>query len=375
MPVKEMYTVVTRKRSAFVALILAFALLGAACSSNDNKTSTGGASSPSSGTPQGANINYASLTGKLDGSGSTFQDAFNQKAITQFKSKASGLTVTYTKSGSKAGKQDLGNNVVQFAGTDSLISATDAPLTAADALYFPTVGAPITVSYNLSGVSKLQLSGETLGSIFGSAITNWNDPKIAADNPGVSLPNKPIIVVHRNDGSGTTNNFTRYLTKAGGSDWTLGTGDTVTWPTTTQGADKSTGVATLVKTTDGAISYVDLADAVAADLTFASVKNSAGKFIAPTIDAAAAALAGAQVKDDLTYDPINASGDAAYPITSPTWVIVRKKQPNAATVSNLKGWINFLLTDGQGFAQSVGYAKLPTDMANKAIAQLDQITT
>jgi phosphate transport system substrate-binding protein len=370
-----MCILLTRKRSLFVAMIMALALLGAACSSNDNKTSTSAASSPSSGTPQGANIDYSKLTGKLDGSGSTFQDAFNQKAITQLKSKASGLTVTYTKSGSKAGKQDLGNNVVQFAGTDSLISATDAPLTAADALYFPTVGAPITVSYNLSGVDKLQLSGETLGGIFGGAITNWNDAKIAADNPGVSLPTKSIVVVHRTDGSGTTNNFTRYLTKAGGSAWTLGTGDTVTWPTTTQGADKSTGVATLVKTTDGAIGYVDLADAATADLKYASIKNSAGKFIAPTIDGAAAALAGAQVKDDLTYDPINASGDAAYPITSPTWVIVRKKQTDATTVTNLKGWINFLLTDGQGFAQSVGYAKLPADLATKAIAQLDQITT
>ncbi len=365
----------TRKRSAFLALIMALALIGAACSSSDNKTSTSGSSSSSGGTPQGANIDYKSLTGKLDGSGSTFQNSFLQKGITQFKSAAPSLTVSYTASGSKGGKQDLGNNVVQYAGTDSLIGPADAPLTAAEALYFPTVAAPITISYNLSGVTNLQLSGETLGGIFGSAITNWNDPKIAADNPGVTLPNKPIIVVHRNDGSGTTNNFTRYLTKAGGSAWTLGTGDTVTWPTTTQGADKSAGVATLVKTTDGAIGYVDLADAATADLTYASIKNSAGKFVAPTIAGAEAALTGTQVKPDLTYDPINASGDAAYPITSPTWVIVKKKQTDAATVSNLKGWINFLLTDGQGFAQSVGYAKLPTDLANQAIAQLDQITT
>src|SRR5262245_5817367 len=218
-----------RKRSAwFVALPLILALVGAACSS-DNKSST--SASSSSPAPQGAAIDYKSLSGPLNGSGSTFQDAFNQKAITEFKTKAPNVAVTYTKSGSGAGKTDLQNKVVQFAGTDSLISDADKPkFQGGTVLYFPTVGAPITVSYNLSGVDKLQLSGESLAGIFSTAIKTWNDPKIAADNPGVTLPNTPIVVVHRNEGSGTTSNFTKFLTKAGGTAWTLGTGDTVNWP-------------------------------------------------------------------------------------------------------------------------------------------------
>jgi phosphate transport system substrate-binding protein len=265
---------------------------------------------------------------------------------------------------------------VQFAGTDSLIADADkAKYQGGTVLYFPTVGAPITVSYNLSGVDKLQLSGETLGGIFSTAIKTWNDPKIAADNPGVSLPSTAIVVVHRTEGSGTTNNFTRYLTKAGGSAWTLGTGDTVNWPSSTQGAQANSGVASVIKSTPGAVGYVDLADAVNADLTYASIKNSAGKYVAPTLDAASAALAGATVKDDLTFDPINATGDTAYPITSPTWIITYQKQPDAKTAAAMKGWLNFLLTDGQGFAQSVGFAKLPTDLAQKAITQLDQLTS
>ena len=365
----------TRKRSVCLgALVLAIALIGAACSS-DNKSSTS-ASASSSAAPKGANIDYKSLSGTLNGSGSTFQDAFNQKAITQFKTTAPNVSVSYTKSGSGAGKTDLQNKVVQFAGTDSLIADADKPkFQGGTVLYFPTVGAPITVSYNLNGVDKLQLSGETLAGIFSTAITTWNDPKIAADNPGVTLPNTPIVVVHRSDASGTTNNFTKFLTKAGGSAWTLGNADSISWPATTQGAEKNSGVATLIKSTPGAVGYVDLADAVNADLTFASIKNSSGKFVAPTLDAAAAALAGATVKPDLTYDPINASGDTAYPITSPTWIIAYQKQPDKATADALKGWLNFLLTDGQGFAQSVGFAKLPGDLANKAIQQLDQITT
>jgi phosphate transport system substrate-binding protein len=363
------------KRSAwFVAVVAVLTLVGAACSSSDkNNASTSSGSSSSA--PQGANIDYASLSGTLNGSGSTFQDAFNQKAITEFKNKASNVSVSYTKSGSGAGKTDLQNKVVQFAGTDSLIAAADLPkFQGGTVLYFPTVGAPITVSYNLNGVSKLQLSGPTLGGIFGGTITNWNDPKIAADNPGATLPNTPIVVVHRSEASGTTNNFTRFLTKAGGSAWTLGTGDTVNWPSSTQGAQANSGVAQLIKTTPGAVGYVDLADAVNADLTFASIQNSAGKFVAPTLDGASAALAGAQINPDLTYDPINASGDAAYPITSPTWIIAYKNQPDAKTAAALKGWLNFLLTDGQGFANDVGFAKLPSDLTSKAIAQLDQIT-
>jgi phosphate transport system substrate-binding protein len=368
------FNLLTRKRSAWLAaIVLAFALVGAACS--DDKTTTS-ASSSSSAAPQGANIDYQSLSGKLDGSGSTFQDAFNQKGITQFKTKAPNVAVTYTKSGSKAGKGDLANKVVQWAGTDSTIADADKPtFQGGTVLYFPTAAAPITVSYNLNGVDKLQLSGETLAGIFSTAITTWNDPKIAADNSGVSLPNTPIVVVHRNEGSGTTSNFTKYLTKVGGSAWTLGTGDTVNWPSSTQGAQANSGVASLIKSTPGAVGYVDLADAVNADLTFASIKNSAGNFVAPTLAGANAALAGATVKDDLTYDPINASGADAYPITSPTWIITYQKQPDANTANAMKGWLNFLLTDGQQFANSVGFAQLPGDLAQKAIKQLDQITT
>jgi len=372
---KETSTLLTRKRSAwFVALLLVFALVGAACS-DDKKTSTSSTSSASS-QAQGANIDYKSLSGKLDGSGSSFQDAFNQKGITQFKTTAPNVAVTYTKSGSGAGKTDLQNKVVQYAGTDSTIADADkAKYQGGTVLYFPTAAAPITVSYNLSGVDKLQLSGETLAGIFSAAITTWNDPKIAADNSGKTLPNTPIVVVHRNEGSGTTSNFTKFLTKVGGSAWTLGSGDTVNWPASTQGAQANSGVAALIKSTPGAVGYVDLADAGNADLSFASIKNSSGNYVEPTLAGANAALAGATVKDDLTYDPINASGPDAYPITSPTWIITYQKQPDATTASAMKGWLNFLLTNGQQFANSVGYAQLPADLAQKAIKQLDQITS
>jgi phosphate transport system substrate-binding protein len=369
-----------RRVASLLALLAMFAIIGAACSS-DKKTTTaasGGSqssSSSSSSGAKGANIDYSTLTGTLNGSGSSFQDAFDQKAKTEFAKVASGVTVNYTKSGSSAGKQDLANQVVQFAGTDSLIKDADKPtFKGGEVLYFPTVGAPITVSFNVSGVDKLKLSPDVLAGIFQGDITTWSDPKIAADNSGVTLPSTAIAVVHRSDGSGTTSNFTKFLKVASPTVWKLDSGDTVSWPATTQGAEKNSGVASLIKTTDGAVGYVDLADAVNANLKLASVKNADGSFVDPTLDAASAALAGATVKDDLTYDPINAKGAASYPITSPTWVIVYAKQTDAKVAAALKGWINFLLTDGQGFAKTVGYAPLPTATADNAIAQLAKIT-
>ena len=179
----------------------------------------------------GCSSDSSAATTTLNGSGSSFQDAFNQKAKSEYAKKASGVTVNYTKSGSGAGKTDLQNQVVQFAGTDSTIKDEDKPkFKGGEVLYFPTVAAPITVSFNVAGVDKLSLSPDTLAAIFQGDIKAWNDAKIAADNSGVILPSTAIAVVHRSDASGTTSNFTKYLVAAGGSDWTLGSGDTVNWP-------------------------------------------------------------------------------------------------------------------------------------------------
>ena len=190
------------------------ALLGAACSSDSKTASTTGGSSSSSSTT--STFDYSSLTGTLNGSGSSFQDAFNQKAKAEFAKVASGVTLNYTKSGSGAGKTDLANQVVQFAGTDSLIKDADKPtFKGGDVLYFPTVGAPITVSYNLSGVDKLQLSGDTLGGIFGGRSPPGTTRRSRPTTQATTLPSTPIAVVHRSDASGTTSNFTKFLTKAG----------------------------------------------------------------------------------------------------------------------------------------------------------------
>jgi phosphate transport system substrate-binding protein len=207
-----------------------------------------------------------------------------------------------------------------------------------------------------------------------TTIKNWNDPAIAADNGGTALPSKPIVVVHRSEGSGTTNNFTKYLVAVGGTDWTLGSGDAITWPATTQGAQGNGGVAQLIKQTDGAIGYVDFADAKGASLTFASIKNKDGQFVAPTVEGAKAAVAGATFADDLTYNPINTPGAASYPITAPTYLLLHRSYSDTKKRDNVKAFVKWLLTDGSGFAASVNFASLPTEVQTKAIAQLDKIS-
>jgi phosphate transport system substrate-binding protein len=254
-----------------------------------------------------------------------------------------------------------------------------AGLKGGDILYFPTVAAPITVSYNLSGVdkaTKLKLGPVALAKIFSGTVTSWDDAAITGDNSGVAGLTGAIVVCHRSDDSGTTNNFTTYLSSADKADLTLEVGSNPTnWPAGSIGAEKNGGVASCISTNPGAIGYVDVADAIKGGLSYASIKNSSGQFVQPDLAGTQAALEGAAstLKPDLTYSPLNASGEKAYPITSPTWIIVYKTQTDATRGAALKGWLNYILTDGQDLAASAGYGALPDAIKSKAIAQLDQL--
>jgi phosphate transport system substrate-binding protein len=325
----------------------------------------------SSGDTQSGGADLSSLSGELKASGASFPDAYYQEVVSSFKEKAPNATVTYNAVGSGTGKKEFGQGLTDFAGTDSTVKDSDG-VQAGSFLYVPTVAAPITVSYNLSGVDKLQLSPDTLAKIFQADIKKWNDQAVAADNPGVTLPDKNITVAHRSDGSGTTNNFTKYL-KAASPAWKLGSGDTVAWPAGTQGGEKNTGVAQIIQQADGGIGYVDLSDATESKLTFASIKNKDGQFVQPTLEGASAAVDGAEIKDDLTYDPLNAAGATAYPITAPTYLLVKTKYDDANKATLVKAFVRYVLTDGQALAKEVNFAQLPSGLAQKALAQLDKV--
>jgi phosphate transport system substrate-binding protein len=342
--------------------VVAVALFLAACSSG----SSGSSGSSSSG---------SALAGTLNASGSTLQLPYEQAAIQDFKSVQPNLTVNYGGGGSGKGRTDLSSGVVNFAGSDSPIPSDEvANFKGKTVLYFPILASPITVSYNLSGLSKqLQLSAPVIANIFQAKITKWNDPAIKADNPGVTLPNTPIVIAHRSDSSGTTANFSAFLVAAAPSVWKLGSSSTINWPANSRGGNGNSGVASIVKSTSGAIGYVDYADAKASGLTYATVKNPAGTYVAPSASGASAALGQVTVKPDLTFSAVWAPGATSYPITAPSWVLVYQKQPNATDTKMLQAYIGYLEGAGQKLLSTLGYAPLSANLDQQAKAQLSKI--
>jgi phosphate transport system substrate-binding protein len=285
------------------------------------------------------------------------------------------MTVNYGGGGSGKGRSDLAAGVVQFAGSDSPIPPTEtANFKGKTVLYFPVLIGPITMSYNLSGVSNLKLDPTVIANIFQGKITTWNDPAITALNSGVNLPSTPITLAVRSDSSGTTQNFSLFLQTAVPSVWTLGSSSTISWPSSAHAGSGNSGVAQIVKSTPGAIGYVDLATAKASGLTYASVKNSSGNYVAPSSASASASAAGVTVNPDLTFHAVWGSGAQAYPITYQSWVMVFEKQANANDAKLLQAYIGYLLGDGQNLLDSLDYAKLPASIDQMAEAQLSKIT-
>jgi phosphate transport system substrate-binding protein len=353
--------------AAFVAMALSLA----ACSSSSTSTTT----TPAAGTTSAsAATSSAQLSGQLLGSGSTFQTTFQQTAISQFKTVQPSMNVTYGSGGSGKGRSDLAANVVNYAGSDSPIPAAQQSTFKGTVLYFPVVIGPITVSYNLSGLSKpLQLSAPVIAQIFEGKITSWNNSAIAADNPGVTLPSTAITIARRSDSSGTTQNFSEFLVKGAPGVWTLGSSSTINWPASSRGGNGNGGVAQIIKTTSGAIGYVDYSDAKATGLTYASVKNSSGNYVAPSPTSATAAADSVTPKANLTFSAIWAPGAQAYPITYQSFVLVYESQSSTNNAAMLKAYIGYLLGPGQQLLPTLNYAPLPSSIDQMATAQLSKI--
>jgi phosphate transport system substrate-binding protein len=354
--------------------VVATALSLAACSSSSSSSAAGGSSSSPAA---GSSSSSAALSGTLNGSGSTFQTIFQQTAIASFKTVQSGMTVNYGSGGSGKGRTDLASGVVNYAGSDSPIPAAEtANFKGKTVLYFPVAIGPITLSYNLSSLSKpLQLSAPVIADIFDGKVTKWNNAAIAADNPGVTLPSTPIIIAVRSDSSGTTQNFTLFLKDATPSTWTLGSSSIIKWPATAHAGAGNSGVAQTIKSTPGAIGYVDYATAKASSLTFASIKNKDGDYVAPSTTSASAAASQATVGADLTFHAVWAPGATSYPITYQSWDLVYQTQPNANDTAMLKAYIGYLLGAGQQLLPNLGYAPLPANIDQMATAQLSKIGT
>lgn len=376
-----MANISTRRRAlrtagAVVGLALTVAACGSSSKGSDTTTTTKVADTAATTTKAADTTTTTAAAEKLpattlNSSGATFPQAFYQEAIKAFATDQPDVTINYAGGGSGKGQTDLQGGLVAFAGSDGLPKPEDAAkYTGGKVLYFPTVAAPITVSYNLDGVDKLNLSPDTLAGIFQKTITKWDDAAIKADNPDAKLPSVDIVVAVRQDSSGTTGNFTKYLAAATKL-FTLAPGKDVKWPDGVQKGAGNAGVAKLVKDTAGGIGYVDFSDAKATGLKFAAIKNKDGKFVAASLEGASAALAGAEIKADLSYNPLNAAGADSYAITAPTWILVYETPKDAAQAKATKAFIKFILSKGQVLAPTVDFAPLPKALVDMALAQLD----
>jgi phosphate transport system substrate-binding protein len=364
------------RRTRFIPALAVGAALAmgvAACGSSSDTSSAGGGSA-------GGGSSSAKLGGSLNGAGATFPQPVYQEWAARFQQSA-GTTVNYQGIGSGGGVAQFTAGTVDFGASDSAM--TDEEIAAAskkgDPVHVPTVLGAVTVSYNLSGVkSGLKLDGPTVADIFLGKITKWNDPKIASQNSGVSLPGASISICHRSDESGTTKNFTAFL--AAYSDaWKNGPGvdKSVKWPGGT-GAKGNDGVAACIKQNQNSIGYVEQAYALANNFTFASVKNKSGDYIAPTLASTSAAAEGLQIPDDLRISTIDAPGKTAYPITALTFLLVYADPCKAGMAADqakrLKGWLDYAEGDGQSVAGELQYAKLPAALHSKAEDKVNGLT-
>jgi phosphate transport system substrate-binding protein len=316
------------------------------------------------------------VTVKLTGSGASFPDPIYQTWVKTYRTIVPTVEINYQSVGSGQGRKDFFGEVTDFGGTDKFASDTEMAQFSGTVLHIPTVLGAVVATYNLPDVEKLQFSGTTLADIYLGKIRKWNDPRIAADNPGVSLPELDITPVYRSDGSGTTSIFTNYLSNVS-SEWqtTVGTGDSVRWPVGI-GGEKNPGVAAAVKQIEGAIGYVELIYATANDLPAPAIKNASGVYVAPSLDTTLAAATSVldQTPDDLRINIVNPQGENSYPIAGYTWILVAQEQTDQAKAQALTDFLFWALTDGSASVRNLGYAPLPDALRGKALAKIASLT-
>ena len=312
----------------------------------------------------------------INGAGATFPYPLYSKWFYEYAKVDPTVNFNYQSIGSGGGIKQISAQTVDFGASDGAL--TDEQLKAAPGalLHIPMTAGAVVITYNLPQVSQqLRFSPDVIADIYLGKVKKWNSSRIANDNPGIALPNENIIVAHRSDGSGTTNIFTDYLSSVSGV-WKMrvGKGTSVNWPVGLGGKGNE-GVAGLVKQTQGAIGYVELAYAVKNNLSYADVKNKSGNFITPSIESTTAAVNGkiSTMPDDFRVSLVNPDGADAYPISAVTWILIYKNQPDKVKGEKIVQFLRWAISDGQKYSADLLYAPLPETMVKKIEKRLDEI--
>jgi phosphate transport system substrate-binding protein len=312
----------------------------------------------------------------VNGAGATFPYPIYAKWFDEFRRLRPDALINYQPVGSGAGIRQLMAGVVDFGASDRPLTDDELAALPSATLHFPTVVGAVVPIYNVPGVrGELNFTPEVLAAIFLGKVTRWSDPLVAASNPGIRLPDAPILPVHRTDGSGTTYVLTDFLSKTS-AEWSaaVGRGTSVAWPTGV-GAKGNDGVAAVVKGTRYSFGYVELIYAVRSRVSYGRVRNAAGHFVhaqAATIEAAAAARADS-VPDDFRVSITNAPGPAAYPLASYTWLLTPARISDPTKKKIITDFLRWMLTHGQAMAEPLGYAPLPRTVLARALRAVDRI--
>ena len=382
----------TPRRNALV-VVVGGALLTVACANTpaaQSQTPLPSSSASVSASTSGLDLTQVppapAYSGAITGAGATFPNPIYQQWLIDYNKAYPQIQISYDSIGSGGGVAQITANTVQFGGSDAPLKDTERAAALAangtDVLHIPTVFGAVVPAYNLASVTaKLNFTPAALGGIFAGKITKWNDPAIASANPGVTLPSTAITVVHRSDGSGTTNVFTGYLTKVS-TVWTatLGAnsqGKEVAWPVGL-GGQGNEGVTTTVTQTPGAIGYIELAYAIQNKVPFGKVQNKSGNFIDASLQSVTAAAQLSTIPDDLTFSSTNTDASDGYPIANATWLLVYQAQDkvsdNQARSQALVHFLLWVLDKGEGEASTLDYAPLPDALRTAALQKVATIT-
>lgn len=323
--------------------------------------------------PMGRQVSAQML---INGAGATFPYPLYSKWFSEYAKVDPLARFNYQSIGSGGGIRQIKAATVDFGASDAALSDEELRQMPRELLHIPTVAGAVVITYNLPGVGKgLKLTPDVLAQIYLGQVTRWKDPAIASLNPNLSLPDQQIVVIHRSDGSGTTNIFTTYLSAISKS-WAskVGKGTSVNWPVGLGGKGNE-GVAGQVKQTPGTISYVELAYAEQNKLPYALLKNQAGQFVEPTLEATSAAVAGAiaELVKDVRVPIVNSPGERAYPIAGLTYVLVYKDQDDQQKAVALAKFLWWAIHDGQKYAPALLYASLPPQLVKVMEAKIKQI--
>jgi phosphate transport system substrate-binding protein len=315
----------------------------------------------------------------LNGAGATFPNIIYQKWITDYNSANPGVELNYQSIGSGGGIQQFTDGTVDFGASDAPMSDEEIAAVNGNVLHIPMVLGAVVPTYNLPGVTEaVRFTPETLAAIYLGQVTRWNYVRLRSSNPGVTLPDQEIVVVHRSDGSGTSYIWTEFLSTLS-PEWAekVGKGKSVNWPVGIGGRGNE-GVSAAVQQTPGSIGYVELGYAMINKMPVGAIRNHDGNFVTPDLSTVSAAAAGAMAAlgsdTDFRISLINAAGERTYPVASFTWLLVHRENADSAKAAALVRYIWWALTQGQQSAEALGYAPLPSEILPLVEAHLRKVT-